>query len=220
MHKIGTEYLKGQHKRRLDLLGGLALAGALLPVIASTAAVSAADTRSRNPFLSQSRIGIEGKPFNIIKLRTIPDALTNIPSETYGTFDTRASKIGRQIRKFGLDEMPQLANVIGGQMSLVGIRPLLESDFDRLSDADPVLFDDWHDAYKDTKPGLTGPGQIYRHHYRTSTPEVYAQSMRLDMEYVEKASLKSDIKILTGTPAALMNANVRTIENADQTAAA
>lgn len=181
--------------------------------MATTSVVSAFDTRSANPFLTQTRVGNHGKPFEVIKLRTIRETLTKNPDETYGTFDSRASQVGRRIREFGLDEVPQLANVIAGQMSLVGIRPLLEKDFDRMSDCDPVLFEDWQEAYKLAKPGLTGPGQIYRHHYRASTDEVYAQSMRLDLDYVENASLRSDIRIMRDTPGALINANLHTVEN-------
>jgi lipopolysaccharide/colanic/teichoic acid biosynthesis glycosyltransferase len=214
MNLTGPEYLRSPLKRRLDLIGGLALSGILFPVAAAATLVSAADTRSANPFLTQTRVGNEGKPFEVIKLRTIRESLTDKPIETYGTFDSRASQVGRRIREFGLDEMPQLANVIAGQMSLVGIRPLLEKDFDRMHDCDPKLFEDWQEAYKLAKPGLTGPGQIYRHHYRASTNEVYAQSMRLDLDYVEKASFRSDIRIMRDTPRALIDANIHTVENA------
>ncbi len=213
MKITGPEYLQSPLKRQLDFIGGLALAGALFPLVASAAATSAVDTRSLNPFLTQSRIGNKGKAFDLIKLRTLRRSLTDGPGATFGTFDSRASKVGQKIRQYGLDEAPQLANVILGHMSLVGIRPLLQIDFDRMSSVDPALFDDWQEAYKLSKPGLTGPGQLFRHHYRSSTDEVYARSMRLDLGYIETASVQNDLRIIMQTPQSLLDANIHTIEN-------
>lgn len=153
-----------------------------------------------------------GEPFDVIKIRTLK-ACDDSDISTFGTFDPRASKLGIGIREYGLDEMPQIANVINVDMSLVGIRPLLGVDFNRLSEADPALFKDWQEAYTSYKPGLTGPGQLYRHRYRASTDEVYARSMRMDLAYVESASLRTDLAIISGTPAALLHANLHTIEN-------
>lgn len=209
----GAEYLQSPTKRRLDLIGGIALLGALAPIAAATSVVSAIDTRSLNPFILQKRVGVYGKPFSVIKLRTIRESMTKDQVVTHGTYDSRASYVGSIIREFGLDEMPQLLNVIAGQMSLVGIRPLLEKDFDRMSVCDPALFEEWKQAYELAKPGLTGPGQIYRHHYRASTNEVYARSMRLDLDYIDNASLNTDLKIMRATPGALINANLHTVEN-------
>jgi lipopolysaccharide/colanic/teichoic acid biosynthesis glycosyltransferase len=213
MSNRGHDYLASPTKRRLDILGGLLIGAAFAPAIAATATASAIDTRD-NPFIRQPRVGQGRSSFSVLKIRTLRNSSDSPVTETFGTFDHRASRLGQIIREFGLDEMPQVANVIRGDMSLVGIRPLLEKDFDRMADVDPALFDDWQEAYAAHKPGLTGPGQLYRHHYRASTDEVYSESMRLDLNYVENASLRSDLALVATTPASLIQAALHTVENA------
>jgi lipopolysaccharide/colanic/teichoic acid biosynthesis glycosyltransferase len=213
MSERGLEYLRSRRKRGLDIIGGSALIGlAAVPTIA-VAAGSALDTRHANPFFTQERIGKKGL-FYAYKFRTLPKSIENEPVVTHGTFDPRASKFGQFLRQAGLDEAPQLINVIKGDMSLVGIRPLLQKDIDKMESADRKLFVDWEAAYHLGRPGLLGPSQIMRHHYRDGlTPDLFVKSMRMDVEYIEHASLRYDLKILARSPMDILRANMGVIDN-------
>jgi lipopolysaccharide/colanic/teichoic acid biosynthesis glycosyltransferase len=213
MNKQSVEYLTSQTKRRLDVMGGIAISAMLLPAAAVTAAISEVDTKSINPFFRQTRVGLGGKLFDVVKFRTLPKTANTEGVQTFGTYDPRASRIGRAIREVGIDEMPQLLNVLRGEMSLVGMRPLLQEDLERLEGIDPKTFKRWHEYYQQSKPGLTGPSQIYRHQYKESSDEVWVEAMRLDLEYASHASLRNDLKILGGTPLRMLNARVNMVDN-------
>jgi lipopolysaccharide/colanic/teichoic acid biosynthesis glycosyltransferase len=213
MNKQSVEYLTSQTKRRLDVMGGIAISAMLLPAAAVTAAVSEIDTKSLNPLFRQTRVGMGGKLFDVVKFRTLPKTANTEGVQTFGTYDPRASRVGRAIREVGIDEMPQLLNVLRGEMSLVGMRPLLQEDLERLEGIDPKMFKRWHDYYQQSKPGLTGPSQIYRHQYKESSDEVWVKAMSLDLEYASHASLRNDLKILGGTPLRMLNARVNMIDN-------
>lgn len=207
----GIEYLQSPSKRRLDLIGGAAIAAAMAPVAAAMAVAASLDTGNVNPFFTQERVGRYRRSFDVLKFRTINPGDPNTP-QLNGTFDRRATVFGRFVRSMGLDEMPQIANVLRGDMSLVGIRPLLEDELDRMQSIEPKLFDDWHEAYTSTRPGLTGPGQLRRHEYLRTTNDVYRESMRLDLAYVETASITEDLKIMALTPFDLTKATVHNVD--------
>ena len=126
--KKGIEYLSSNLKREFDIVGGVAVAAAVLPVGLVAGITSALDTHSTNPFFMQERVGKNNAPFMALKFRSI--AKTAIGEESYGTFDPRATKVEQTLRQTGLDELPQIYNVIRGSMSLVGARPMLEADID------------------------------------------------------------------------------------------
>lgn len=210
--KSGLEYLKSPAKRRLDLIGGATIAAALLPAEAVAAAVSAVDTGS-NPFLRQSRVGRGGDDIQIIKLRTMPKTQAGEDPEFFSTYDHRSSLTGRTLREIGIDEAPQLLHVIKGDMSLVGMRPLTRKAIDQLEDISPPLFRKWYPLYTELRPSVTGPSQIYRHRFRWHTPEVLAESMRLDLEYIRSASLRNDLRILGSTPLQLLKARIQMVDN-------
>src|SRR5579862_1518758 len=184
--KHSAEYLNSRTKRRLDVLGGTMIAAALLPAAAFTAIISEVDTNSLNPLFRQVRIGKQDQPLEIFKFRTIPKATENKKLQIFGTFDPRASKVGSFLRETGLDELPQFFNVLRGDMSLVGMRPLLQEDVDRLQDLSPALFKDWYEAYSRSKPGLTGPSQMLRHQYTVSSDEIWLKAMDLDLQYARQ----------------------------------
>ena len=213
--KSGLEYLTSPTKRRLDLVGSVAIAATLLPAETLAAVLSAADTGA-NPFFKQSRVGRKGQTFDIYKLRTIAKTAPDKALEIYGTHDPRASLLGQAIREIGFDETPQLINVLRGEMSLVGIRPLLQVTIDELEDISPRLFRKWYPIYAEIKPSLTGPSQIYRHGFRRHTHEVMAESMRLDLDYVRNASLINDLRILGSTPLQLLNARIHMVDNSTE----
>lgn len=212
--KTGIEYQESTTKRRLDIAGGGLLAISMMPLLAGVGAVSMADTKEPHPFFVQERVGRRGQPFNALKIRTLARAALDAPLVTAGTFDPRASKIGLFLRQLGLDELPQVANVLRGSMSLVGFRPMVEKDIDLMQQAAPTLFDEWFAFYQASRPGLAGPSQAFRHHFRQGTDvTLYRQSIELDLRYAEKASFKTDLKILAQTPMAMLQANIHVVDN-------
>ena len=134
----------------------------------------------------QERAGRSGKPFIFYKFRTMKqDADPYGPSPKSGK-DARLTKIGKFLREYSLDELPQLYNILKGDMSLVGPRPLYISQIA-----------EWNERQKKrllVKPGLTGLAQINGRGELTQE-----EKLELDVQYVETASFWNDIKILTAT---------------------
>jgi exopolysaccharide biosynthesis polyprenyl glycosylphosphotransferase len=179
-------------KRCFDLIGatlGLLLLSPLFLAIALAVRLD-----SPGPvFFRQVRAGRDGKPFRMLKFRSMVDgaerqqhALWHL-SEADGVFkladDPRVTRVGQTIRRFSLDELPQLLNVLLGEMSLVGPRPLpLEED---------RRIEGWHRRRLDLRPGITGPWQVL------GTTQVPLREMaNLDNQYVADWSLWTDLRIL------------------------
>ena len=215
MSKNGLEYLQSTEKRRLDVIGGLVIASALAPVALATGAASAIDSKRVNPLFIQERLGGKGEQyFNTLKFQTLSKNLGSFASnQTFGTFDPRASRLGQFLRQSGLDEVPQVVNVLKGDMSLVGARPLAAVDIERYETVDSKLFDEWYPSLKVAKAGLMGESQIYRHHYRFTTDEMVKKSMEMDLKYFETASLKQDLHWIARAPLNMVVANVGVVEN-------
>lgn len=202
-------------KRAFDLVtASLTLLG-LSPFLALIAALIKLD--SRGPvFYKQTRIGENGQVFTMYKFRSMrvgtdPGVhkahVTRLISQNLkpepraggkpGTLklenDPRITRVGRIIRKTSLDELPQLFNVLRGEMSLVGPRPPLDYEFE--------LYQDWHKRRFEAPPGITGLWQV-KGRNRVSFDEM----VRLDLEYIQNQSLWLDIKILLQTPWAVISA--------------
>lgn len=210
--KHGAEYLTSKTKRRLDVIGGSAIAATILPATVAVGVLASIDTHSINPFFLQERVGGNESPFMALKFRTI--AKKAMSEVSYGTFDPRATKLGQVIRQTGLDELPQIYNVIQGSMSLVGARPMVESDIDYMEFAAPQLFEEWHAYYRVSKPGLAGASQVYRHHFRDGRSKaIYKKSAELDLQYFDQASLATDLRVLARTPIDMIWANVGVVDN-------
>ena len=185
-------------KRLADQVGaGLLLALLGLPLLVVVAAIRL-DRRSPGPALfRQTRVGLDGKPFQILKLRTMyPDAEQRLAqlrdlNEHDGVLfkvrdDPRVTPMGRWLRKFSVDELPQLINVLRGEMSLVGPRPPLPEEVARYpSDMLRRLV---------VRPGLTGLWQV-----SGRSDLSWEESMRLDLRYVENWSLTLDVVIMLRT---------------------
>jgi lipopolysaccharide/colanic/teichoic acid biosynthesis glycosyltransferase len=174
----------------------VALAGVGLVVASPLLALSAvaiALEDGRPVLYRQERVGRNEEPFELLKLRTMV-----VGAETQGAGfavdrgDARITRVGRVLRKLSLDELPQLWNVLRGDMSLVGPRPPL---------ADQVERDTPRQRRRlDVKPGLTGWAQI---HGRAALP--WDERIELDVWYVEHRSPLVDLKILLRTPFALFS---------------
>jgi lipopolysaccharide/colanic/teichoic acid biosynthesis glycosyltransferase len=194
-------------KRALDVTGatiGLVLLGPLLAAVAVLVRVI-----DGGPVLFvQERAGLDGVPFRIVKFRTMrigadaERAELRARNEVAGgasfklADDPRVTRSGRFLRRTSLDELPQLWNVLLGEMSLVGPRP---HPFD-----DVAGYDDWHFRRLSVKPGLTGLWQVSAR----SDPD-FDTWVRLDLEYIDSWSLGLDIRILAATIPALLRTDGR-----------
>ena len=165
------------------------VAGFALVILSPLLVVIAAAIRlgSRGPAVfRQQRAGKDGKPFTLYKFRTMrPDADPFGPSPKSGD-DPRLTRLGRFLREHSLDELPQLINVVRGDMSLVGPRPLYVSQVA-----------EWNERQRKrlrVKPGLTGLAQISGRGELTRE-----EKLELDVRYVEQASLRLDARILLAT---------------------
>jgi exopolysaccharide biosynthesis polyprenyl glycosylphosphotransferase len=193
-------------KRLADVAGaatGLVVSAPVMMLVAL-----AIKLESRGPVLfTQTRVGKHGRPFRMYKFRTMcPDAehrkadLANLNEMSGPVFkvtnDPRTTRLGRFLRKYSIDELPQLVNVLSGRMSLVGPRPALPSEVE--------AYQPWHRKRLLAKPGLTCLWQVNgRHHVD------FDEWMRLDLEYIDKSSLGLDLKILAKTvPAVLKGTGV------------
>jgi lipopolysaccharide/colanic/teichoic acid biosynthesis glycosyltransferase len=177
--------------RAADLAGaGLGLAAAA-PVLA--AAAVAIKLEDRGPVLyRQRRVGLNGEEFELLKLRTmVVGAERQGAGYAVNRGDPRITRIGRVLRRLSLDELPQLWNVVRGDMSLVGPRPTLAYQVDRYTARQRRRLE--------VKPGITGWAQV---HGRAALP--WAERIELDVWYVEHRSPWLDLKILLRTPLALL----------------
>jgi exopolysaccharide biosynthesis polyprenyl glycosylphosphotransferase len=183
-------------KRFLDLFISIIAAFLLSPLLIYTAVRTALSSKGA-VFFRQERIGYKGKPFIIYKFRSmVQDAEKNGPMLS-SEEDERMTKWGRVMRKWRLDELPQLWNIIKGEMSLVGPRPERKFYVDQIVEQ--------HSEYKylfKVKPGLTSWGMV-KFGYASSVDEML-QRMPFDLMYVENVSLLLDIRIMILTLATIL----------------
>lgn len=177
-------------KRFLDIMIALAALLVLAPVWLLAALAIALE--SGGPVLfRQTRLGLRGREFNMLKFRSMrQNAATTGPYFTAAN-DTRITRVGRFIRRTSIDELPQLINVLRGDMSLVGPRPDVPAQRGLYSDAD------WAQRCS-VRPGITGLAQAL---LRSEATE--AQRLALDLRYTREASVWFDLKILGLTVARL-----------------
>lgn len=188
-------------KRVVDVLVAAAAAVLLSPLLLLIAALILRDG-GRPVLFRQRRVGLHGREFEVLKFRTmVPNAEARradleAQNELQGpvfkiTKDPRITRIGRWLRRTSLDELPQLWNVLRGQMSLVGPRPPLPNEVDR--------YDLWHRRRLSMKPGITGLWQV-----RGRRDPDFDLWVSADLEYIDHWSLWLDLQILARTiPAAL-----------------
>ncbi|HSD77968.1 MAG TPA: sugar transferase [Solirubrobacteraceae bacterium] len=140
-----------------------------------------------SPIYRQRRVGRDGEPFDILKLRTMVTG-----AERFGRGlavsegDTRITRVGRLLRRTSLDELPNLVNVLRGEMSIIGPRPTVPVQVDRYTERQRGRLS--------VKPGITGWAQI---HGRTTLP--WDERIELDLWYVEHRSWRVDLQILVRT---------------------
>jgi len=189
-------------KRLVDIVGSLALLVTLLPLLA----VIALCIKLTSPgpiFFSQERVGINKRRFRLLKFRTmVQDAedhqqqLEHLNDADGPVFkiraDPRVTRVGAVLRRFSLDELPQLLNILRGDMSLVGPRPLPLRDVNNIHTR-------WHKRRFSVKPGLTGLWQV---NGRSNVS--FDHWVRMDLEYIDHWSLSLDLKIMLKTIPAVL----------------
>ncbi|HOF87016.1 MAG TPA: sugar transferase [Armatimonadota bacterium] len=194
-------------KRIADLLiAGMAVI-ALAPLLLAVA-VALRITQGRPVFFRQPRVGRDGAPFLLLKFRTMMDGAPAPPDARpvrKDHADPRITPLGRLLRRAALDELPQLWNVLRGEMSLVGPRPLPVADLAHpawlaIADAaERARRADWARARQTVPPGLTGLWQI------SPEPETDFENWLVrDRDYLRRRSLALDLYILLVTPVAIL----------------
>jgi lipopolysaccharide/colanic/teichoic acid biosynthesis glycosyltransferase len=199
-------------KRVFDLLAAAGLLVVCAPLLALVAAL--VKLSSRGPVLyRQVRIGLGGRPFAIYKFRSMRAGVDCRPHRAHvqaligggegatppscdgwvklDDGDPRITGVGRVLRRFGLDELPQLVNVLKGEMSLVGPRPGLPYEVE--------LYREGHRRRLAARPGITGLWQVCGRN-RVG----FAEMIRLDLEYIRRQSLWLDVSLLLLTPWAVL----------------
>ncbi len=197
-------------KRAMDLVGSVALLGLLSPVLGISAVLVRLD--SRGPALyRQERVGKDGHPFEILKFRTmvqeaddslhrelVTELMTQAaedaahPERGYKlVHDPRITRVGRVLRETSIDELPQLVNVLRGEMSLVGPRPDVPYSV--------AHYEPRHRRRLLVKPGMTGLWQVSGRGDLS-----LRQMLDLDVEYVDRADLALDVRLLARTLPAVL----------------
>ena len=179
-------------KRALDIV----VAGTMLTLSAPVLAVAALLIRLEShghPIYRQRRVGRDGAPFELYKLRTMVAGAESIgPGLALAEGDTRITRLGRVLRRTSLDELPNLVNVLRGEMSVVGPRPTVQIQVDRYTERQRGRLA--------VKPGITGWAQV---NGRTELP--WDKRIELDLWYIEHRSWRLDLLILWRTLAMLVS---------------
>jgi exopolysaccharide biosynthesis polyprenyl glycosylphosphotransferase len=195
--------VQGATKRACDVVGAALGLLALLPLFLAVAL--AIKATSRGPVLfRQGRVGLRGRPFTLLKFRTMvagADSLLGAlreRNEADGPLfklrhDPRVTRVGAFLRRYSLDELPQLWNVLKGEMSLVGPRPPLAGEV--------AVYEEWQHDRLEVRPGLTGLWQV-----SGRSELAFEEYVRLDLFYVENWSVAYDLYILSKTLPLLVSA--------------
>jgi FlaA1/EpsC-like NDP-sugar epimerase/lipopolysaccharide/colanic/teichoic acid biosynthesis glycosyltransferase len=196
-------------KRLIDLVLGIAALVLLLPVMALVAVAVALD--STGPIVyGAKRVGRGGRKFTMWKFRSMATGADRIGPAVTGAYDFRVTRVGAFLRRTKLDELPQLVNVLAGQMSLVGPRPEAPSYVNRWTDEERAIL-----AFR---PGITGPTQIAyidEEELLQGDPSAVYESelmhakLAVDLEYVRRYSLRRDIGIMWKTLVGILSAGER-----------
>ena len=196
----GLSYKDQINKKIFDMF--LAIIGLVLTwwLILLAAILARFDTGA-NGFFTQVRVGKDGKSFKVIKIRTMRSS-DKIQTTVTTNNDSRITTLGRFFRKTKIDELPQLINVLLGQMSFVGPRPDVPGFADQLKEVDKVILT--------LRPGITGPATLYYRNEedllaKQKDPEkynreiIFPHKVELNKKYIMEYSLKNDIRYIFKT---------------------
>jgi exopolysaccharide biosynthesis polyprenyl glycosylphosphotransferase len=188
-------------KRALDIVGTVVAGVILSPIMIGLAIAVRLDSRGPVLFF-QRRVGLHGRTFDVVKFRTMIDGAeaqvedllqhNEIKGHAFKvTNDPRVTRVGRFLRRTSLDELPQLWNVLNGEMSLVGPRPPLPTEV--------AGYDVWHRRRLSMKPGMTGLWQV-----RARREPDFDRWVETDLEYIDGWSFWLDVKIMARTIPAML----------------
>ena len=178
-----SPYVHSRRKRALDLVVSGALLVATAPIVALAAVAVRLETRG-HAIYRQRRVGYRAHPFEVYKLRTMVSGAEHMGAGmAVDEGDTRITRVGAILRRTSIDELPNLVNVLRGEMSLVGPRPTLQHQVDAYTERQRGRLA--------ARPGLTGWAQV---NGRASLP--WPERIELDLSYLEQASLRLDLRIL------------------------
>ena len=179
-------YLNSRRKRALDLVVAAAALAISAPLLALAALVIRLETHG-HPIYRQRRVGHRGHAFEVYKLRTMISGAEAIgPGLAVDEGDERITRVGALLRRTSLDEVPNLVNVLRGEMSLVGPRPTVQVQVDRYTERQRRRLE--------ARPGITGWAQV---NGRATLP--WSERIELDLWYLEHASLRLDLRVLVLT---------------------
>ena len=181
-----------EQKRKIDFV--LSLIGLIVLSHLFIGIMIAIKIESKGPvFFKQKRVGLHQSHFNILKFRTMRiDAPKDTPTHLLGDPDQYITKVGKFLRKTSLDELPQIINILRGEMAVIGPRPALWNQYDLIEEREKY-------GANDVLPGLTGWAQI---NGRDELPiEVKA---KLDGDYIERISFWMDVRCFLGTLLSVM----------------
>jgi lipopolysaccharide/colanic/teichoic acid biosynthesis glycosyltransferase len=181
-----TRYANSSVKRALDIAGALVALAAAAPFLGFALAAVRLES-SGHPIYRQRRVGRDGEPFELFKLRTMVAGAENLGSGlVVDEGDERITRVGAFLRRISFDEVPNLLNVLRGDMSLIGPRPTVQVQVARYTPRQRGRLS--------VRPGLSGWAQV---NGRASLP--WHERIELDLWYVEHASLWLDVRILART---------------------
>lgn len=194
--KEGLDYRQSEEKQALDISIAIPLALVSIPIVVGfAAAVKLQDGGSA--LYTQDRIGKDGKIIPIVKIRSLhqeadKDSIQNQHRSKNGQLwnDPRSTRLGTFMRKYGIDELPQIWQVLKGRMSMVGIRANLPLAFEELRGIRPLTYRSWFNAYLAEKPSLFNPLTAFG-----TKPNLSAR-YHLDTFYARRASLGLDLYII------------------------
>jgi lipopolysaccharide/colanic/teichoic acid biosynthesis glycosyltransferase len=181
-----TRYADSRRKRALDVLGAGGALLAAAPFLVAAAVAIRLETPG-HPIYRQRRVGRAGRPFEVYKLRTMVSGAEHMGAGlAVDVGDDRITRVGALLRRTSIDELPNLVNVLRGEMSLVGPRPTVQVQVDRYTERQRGRLD--------LRPGITGWAQV---NGRASLP--WHERIELDLWYAEHADLRLDLRILAAT---------------------
>jgi lipopolysaccharide/colanic/teichoic acid biosynthesis glycosyltransferase len=173
-------------RRALDIIVAGAALVATSPLLGIAVASIVLESRG-HPIYRQRRVGLDGRPFDMIKLRTMVAGAEGMGAGlAVNENDPRITRVGAVLRRFSVDELPNLINVLRGDMSIVGPRPTIPVQVQS--------YDERQLGRLSVRPGITGWAQI---NGRTSLP--WSERIELDLFYVEHRSLRLDVEIILRT---------------------
>jgi lipopolysaccharide/colanic/teichoic acid biosynthesis glycosyltransferase len=178
-------------RRAFDVVVAAAALALASPVLALAILAIRLETKG-HPIYRQRRIGKDGRPFDVLKLRTMVAGAESMGSGlAVNEGDPRITRVGAVLRRFSIDELPNLVNVLKGDMAIIGPRPTV-----------PVQVEQYTDRQRGrlaVRPGITGWAQV---NGRTSLP--WDERIELDLWYIEHRSWRLDLRILTRTAAIVL----------------